>query len=292
LVVRDRAPGEVEQLEHGQMGTRLGEGLKAQGALAPAAMERTLAAVAEFARRAQARDAAIACIATSAVRRAVNAAEFAERVRAIAGAPLEVLDGLDEARASFIGATYGAPRDGRRIAVVDIGGGSTECALGCDGRLERGRSVEIGSVRVSERFPALMGGCAGEEARAAAREARLAIDAEVGSFIALGRPDEVRAVAGTALTLAAVAFGSHVDRVSGAILPSALLEATIERLLAANLEQRRAMPGMLPQRADILAGGALILAQTLRALAADAALLEVNDLLLGYLLWRSASAAE
>jgi exopolyphosphatase/pppGpp-phosphohydrolase len=52
------------------------------------------------------------------------------------------------------------------------------------------------------------------------------------------------------------------------------------------------MPGMLPQRADILAGGALILAQTLRALAADAALLEVNDLLLGYLLWRSASAAE
>jgi exopolyphosphatase/guanosine-5'-triphosphate,3'-diphosphate pyrophosphatase len=289
LVVRDVAPTELEQLEHAQTGTRLGEGLNAAGALQPEAMERTLAAVTAFAERARAHEADLSCIATSAVRRATNAAAFAERVRALSGAALEVLDGSAEARASFVGATYGAPHDGRRIAVVDIGGGSTECAAGRDGVLERGVSVEIGSVRVSERFPALMGSAPGPVARAAAHDAREAIDAEIAVFSSLRPVEVVRCVAGTALTVAAVAFGSHVDRLRGAILSAAALEATIDRLLDATLEERRAMPGMLPQRADILAGGALILAQTLHALGASEACLESNDLLLGHLIARGAA---
>jgi exopolyphosphatase / guanosine-5'-triphosphate,3'-diphosphate pyrophosphatase len=289
LVVRDLGPGELEQLEHGQIGTRLGEGLRVSGELQPEAMDRTLAAVTTFVERARAHDAGLSCIATSAVRRASNAVAFAERVRALSGAPLEVLDGTTEAQASFVGATYGAPRDGRRIAILDIGGGSTECAAGRDGLLEQGLSVEIGSVRVSERFPALMGHAPGPGARAAAREARRAIDAEIAGFASLRPVELVRCVAGTALTVAAVALGSHVDRLRGANLSAAALEATIDRLLDATLEERRAMPGMLPQRADILAGGALILAQTLRALGVSEAWLESNDLLLGHLIAQAAS---
>jgi len=94
----------------------------------------------------------------------------------------------------------------------------------------------------------------------------------------------VRAVAGTATTVAAVAAGSHVDRVSGTVLALGTLETTIDRLLDLSLEERRALPGMLPQRADILAGGALVLAQTLTRLGAAEALIETNDLLLGYLI--------
>ena len=247
------------------------------------------AAVTTVVERARAHDAGLSCIATSAVRRASNAGAFAERVRALSGAPLEVLDGATEAQASFVGATYGAPHDGRRIAILDIGGGSTECAAGRDGLLERGLSVEIGSVRVSERFPALMGGAPGPAARAAAREARQAIDAEIAVFTSLRPVELVRCVAGTALTVAAVALGSHVDRVRGANLSAGALDATIDRLLDATLEERRAMPGMLLQRADILAGGALIFAQTLRALSVSEAWLESNDLLLGHLIAQAAS---
>jgi exopolyphosphatase/guanosine-5'-triphosphate,3'-diphosphate pyrophosphatase len=74
--------------------------------------------------------------------------------------------------------------------------------------------------------------------------------------------------------------------VSGHTFSLPAIEAVLERLLDATLDERRAMPGMLPQRADILVGGGLILTQCLRLLAADAALLESNDLLLGYLMMR------
>jgi exopolyphosphatase/guanosine-5'-triphosphate,3'-diphosphate pyrophosphatase len=265
----------------------LGEGLRKSGSLKAAAMERTLAAVREFVERVRAHDALLSSIATSAMRRARNAAEFGARMREATGTELEVLDGCAEAEASFIGATYGVPHDGKRTAVVDVGGGSTEVAAGCDGHLERAHSIEIGSVRVSERFADLMGNAPGPRARAAALEARGAIDEEIAAFGALRPVDRMRAVAGTATTIAAVAAGSQVERVSGTILTVATLEATIDRLLDLSLEERRGLPGMLPQRADILAGGALVLAQTLARLGTGEALIETNDLLLGYLVTRS-----
>ena len=284
LVVRDGPGSGVEQIEHRQTGTRLGEGLRESGSLLPAAVERTLSAVRDFTACARKYGAELSCIATSAMRRASDAAEFEARMRDITGVPLHVLEGSVEARASYLGATYGAARDGKRTAVLDIGGGSTELAVGCDGKLLAATSIEIGSVRVSELFPDLCGTAPGEPARAAAVRARQAIDATIEPFRELLPVERLRCVAGTPLTLAAVAMESHVDRVSGRILTRRVLETMLERLLAATLEERRALPGMLPQRADILVGGGLILAQSFRALGIEEALLEANDLLLGYLL--------
>ncbi len=286
--MRDLPGGGVEQLEHAQTGTRLGEGLRAAGALRPAAMERTLEAARDFTRRARARGAALSSIATSAVRRADNAAEFGRRMREVTGVPLQVLDGRTEAQCSFRGATHGARAPGMRVAVLDVGGGSTECAVGRDGALEDAISIEIGSVRVSERRPALMGG----EPGAPARKAAVAARAEIGELLApLARfapVDEVRCVAGTPLTIGAILAGSHVDRVSGMLLTRADLDATIERLLDLPLAERRTLPGMLPQRADVLPGGGLIVSEALRLLGAAAGRLEANDLLLGFLLQEGA----
>ncbi len=322
LVVRDEPNGAVEQLEHAQTGTRLGEGLRDGGVIRPEAMARTLAAVRAFVEIARGYGAQLGSIATSAVRRADNAADFAARMRAITGVPLAVLDGATEARASFRGATYGAELAGKRVAVLDVGGGSTECAVGCDGRLEDALSIEIGSVRVSETRPALMGWQAAAEIRAvpapvsdavkpapqaaadavraiaeAARAAALAARAEIAErlapFARFAPVDEVRCVAGTPLTIGAIAAGSHVDAVSGMILSLATLDATIDQLLDLTLEERRALPGMLPQRADVLPGGALIVSEALKLLGATACRLEANDLLLGWLLMeREATAAK
>jgi exopolyphosphatase/guanosine-5'-triphosphate,3'-diphosphate pyrophosphatase len=282
--VRDLPGGAVEQLEQGQIGTRLGEGLRAAGSLAPGAMDRTLAATVEFAGRARAHGASLSSIATSAMRRARNAAAFAARLRDMTGLELHVLDGNAEAHASFVGATHDAARDGKRTAVIDVGGGSTEVAVGCDGRLERALSFEIGSVRVSERFRDLTGDAPGAAARAAANDARANIDREIVAVRELRPIERARAVAGTPLTIAAIRAESHVDRVSDTVLTLEALETTIGRLLDLPLQERRDLPGMLPQRADILAGGALVLAQTMRHLGVDEVLVEANDLLLGYLI--------
>ncbi|MBC5800271.1 MAG: hypothetical protein GIX03_09915 [Candidatus Eremiobacteraeota bacterium] len=289
LIVRDARDGTLEELEHAQTGTRLGEGLRESGTLAPEAIERTLDAVTAFVARAQRRGAELSAIATSAVRRANDGAAFAERVRAIAGVPLEILDGETEAAYSFRGATAGAPCDGSRIAVVDVGGGSTECAVGRNGQPEKVRSFEIGSVRLAEAFPALQGAAPGARARAAAAGARAVAAGVLAGAAELGPVDHVRAVAGSPATIAAVAQGSDVERVAGSMLTLQRLDATLEQLLELNLEARRALPGMLPQRADVIVGGGIVLSETLRALGTRAAQVERNDLLLGYLLSKAAA---
>ena len=254
------------------------------GSLAPDAVARTLAAATEFAAVAHDYGAVLACIATSAMRRADDGIAFGEKIFAATGAPLRVLSGVEEAAASYRGATYGVPHDGRRIAVLDIGGGSTECAVGCDGVLHETRSIELGSVRVAERFPALLGADPGGAARTAALDARAVIARALETLRALLPIAELRCVAGTPLTIAAVIAGSHVDEVSGSTLEREGLDAAIARLLDLHVDERRVLAGMLAQRADIIVGGALVLSEAMRVLDVTSGLLEKNDLLLGYLL--------
>ena len=290
LVVIEREGGRVEQLEHGAIGTRLGEGLSDSGLLAEAAMERTLAAVRRFAERVRVHRAEPFAIATSAMRRAQNADSFAERVERSVGVSLRVLTGEEEAMASFRGATAKTPRNGVRRAVLDVGGGSTECAVGVDGLLEQTVSLEIGSVRLTERFPDLAGKSAGlngssaQAARGSAERARAEAAAILAPLAELRSVSEVRTVAGTPLTIGAIAFGSTVDDVSGRLLARNAIEDVIDRLLGLDLEARKAVPGMIAQRADVLPAGGLIVSEALRLLGLAEARLESDDLLLGFLL--------
>ena len=300
LVVIEREDGRVEQIEHGAIGTRLGEGLSDSGLLAEAAMERTLAAVRRFAERVRVHRAEPFAIATSAMRRAQNADRFAKRVERTAGASLRILAGEEEGMASFRGATWKAPRNGVRRAVLDVGGGSTECAVGIDGLLEQTVSFEIGSVRLTERFPDLAGKSAAgnanppptsvrnaslaRSARIAAHNARAEAAAVLAPLSDLRSVAEVRTVAGTPLTIGAIAFGSTVDDVSGRLLGLDAIEDVIDRLLGLDLEARKAVPGMIAQRADVLPAGGLIVSEALRLLGLAEARLESDDLLLGFLL--------
>ncbi len=284
LVVRRHENGTVEQIEHLQTGTRLGEGLRDRGPLAPAAKARTLEAVRAFAEAAHRHDATIACIATSAMRRASDAAAFAQALFETTGAQLQILNGATEAAASFRGATHKLGRDGSRVAVLDIGGGSTECAIGCDGVLEDAASIEIGSVRLTERFPALAGDAPASAAHETARIVREELRTTLAPFARLGSIDRLIGVAGTALTIGAIAFASHVSRVSGETLSRDTIDTTLDRLLDLSIEARRSLPGMLPQRADVLVAGGLILSESMRIFNQRDVALESDDLLLGFLL--------
>jgi len=269
-------------------GTRIGAGLGTTGTIDPAARERTLAAIDEYAAQARALGTtAVDAIATSALRRASDAEAFATDVAARAGVAPRILSGTEEATYSFLGAT--AAHDGSaEIAVLDVGGGSTELAVDspararATGAVRRVMSLEIGAVRLSERHRALLGADAldASERQALEEEARADSASVLAPFATERGFGELIAVGGTVFTAAAMVAGGVRD---GATMTAAGRRRLIDELLARDLDARKAMPNIRPQRADILPAGLIVVDEACRLLGVGAFTVSEADLLLGYL---------
>jgi exopolyphosphatase/guanosine-5'-triphosphate,3'-diphosphate pyrophosphatase len=239
---------------------RLGQGVDRARRLAPEAIDRTLACLRRYAdevRRAGLDPAATIAVATSQARDAANGAEFFARVEQELGFRFRTLSGEDEAKHTFLG---GLPpgMDPARAAVIDIGGGSTE--LMAQGG---GRSLDIGSVRFTERY--LRSDPVTDEEFWACQDA---IDAELARLAewraALPGPADVQlvAVAGTATTLAAWHLGlERFDgpRIDQVTLARGDVHRMVEELKWRTVSERLALPGVERGRADVLLAGALIL---------------------------------
>lgn len=273
--------------------TNLGESVDASGVLRADAIERTVAQVARYRELAQspsdggpAADALVA-VATSASRDAANADEFVARLAEI-GVSLSVIPGYREAELSFSGAAGGCV--GQPVAVVDIGGGSTEVIAGVFHGAEDGgveifdrRSFDVGCRRMTERF--LAGDPpADEELEAARRWA----EGEISGFVRTLPPTErLIAVAGTATTAVSIRESMAVydpDKVHGAVVTRRQLRAIYDRLRAMPLEQRRQVVGLQPQRASVIVAGFLILDVVLEAAGRDAFTVSEHDILQGIVL--------
>ncbi len=239
--------------------TRLGRGVDANGSLDPAAVALTLDTIAEFAARARALGAEkIVGAATAAVRDASNGAAFIAQVKRRAGIDLEVISGETEAQLSWLAVRKGLQLDpADKVLVVDIGGGSTELIRAEPGRKLEVASLQIGSVRLTERIihhdPPL--------AREAA-DLRLAIDDALRGLGWDFAPDTMVGIAGTVTTVCALTL--RMEKYDPAIvhgyrLSLAEILETLARLAAAPLEQRKQLPGIEPARADVIIAGAAIL---------------------------------
>src|SRR5512138_2490572 len=203
LLVAERRGGALAPvLERAEI-TRLGRGVDATRRLDPAAIRDTAEALADYARSARALGApVVACVATSAARDAVNGAEFFDAARAAAGLSPEVIPGDEEARLVWASAWRDFGRPGQPLAVLDVGGGSTELSFG-DGPAPRGRtSLQVGAVRLTERH-VTTDPVSPAELRRLADAAREAL----GPLAALAPAPGGRlvGVAGTVTTLSAVA---------------------------------------------------------------------------------------
>lgn len=272
------------------IGTRIGEGLGSRGHLGEEPMQRTLDAIAQLHRAVRGHHLKLFAIATSAVRRADNGDEFCARVQAELGVPLRVLDGDEEATASYRGAitAFGALH-GERVGVVDLGGGSTEYAVGSGPDPERYVSCEIGAVRLTEAVPELAGrdGVVAldtiERARAIARQAL----APIRDYPAVER---LALVGGTATTTAAIVRGRK-GQLASFTLARANLQKVLERLCGMTLKERKEVVGMKPQRADILPSGIIVLDTVLDIVKRDTVVATTADLLLGFLLQQRDSGA-
>jgi exopolyphosphatase/guanosine-5'-triphosphate,3'-diphosphate pyrophosphatase len=273
-------------------GTRLGTGLQHTGRLDPDARERTLSAIADYMYITREHGALVACIATSAMRRAADGADFTAAVRALTGTEPHILSGDEEATYSFLGATRTLDGD-EPIAVLDVGGGSTELAVDVPAEARRRGavaytcSVEVGAVRLAERHPALFGGAALAPAERARILAAARADAAglLAPFADAPPPVRLVVVGGSAFTAAAMVAVAPLR--DGVTMSAPQRTELLDALLARDLDARKALPFIRPQRADILPAGIAIIDEACRILGVPDVTVSVDDLLAGYLASRA-----
>lgn len=264
-------------------GTRIGEGLKESGHIGEAAMRRTLEAIEEHVEAARAHADVLRVIATSAVRRANNRAEFARAVRDITGTEPATISGEEEACCSFAGATARAPRleSGMHAGVADAGGGSTEYAVGMQARCDRTVSCEIGAVRLTEALPELAGDRSPIDSTTLDR-ARSLVRAALRPIADFPSVDRLIFVGGSATNAVFLHRGSR-DFFEYETLDREQLRALTSRLAMTALPARKTLAGMNPQRADILLAGLLLLDALFEMTGREEAMVSTSDVLLGYM---------
>ncbi|MDR1834112.1 MAG: Ppx/GppA family phosphatase [Propionibacteriaceae bacterium] len=259
-----RKEGKLTELDRRLVITRLGQGTDYTGELAPEALQRTFAALDDYAAQIEeAGGAQIRVVATSAVRDAGNSREFFDGVRQRLGVDPDVITGEEEARLSYRGAVQGLPKLAGPVLVMDIGGGSTELTIGNGDQIEKPVSLDIGSVRVRERF--LQGDPPTKAERASARAY---IDALIdGSGLDFSDVYSFVGVGGTVTSLSAINQDlAEYDReqVHDSVISTDELRTLNSRLLHTPIEQIAKIPTMEEGRADVIAAGCLIAREVAR----------------------------
>ncbi|MDN5725495.1 MAG: Ppx/GppA family phosphatase [Propionibacteriales bacterium] len=292
LLIADGAPGSkddpgsnLSEVVRGLEIVRLGQGVDATGAFHPDALARTFAAVDTYAALITDHQCdAVRFVATSAARDATNSTDFFSGIQARLGVPAEVISGAEEAQLSFRGAIHGLPPDqvSDPVLVMDIGGGSTELVLGGADGIRQSASIDIGSVRLTERFarhdPPTV-----DELTAAGRLVDELLDncgvdlTDVATWIG---------VAGTATSLSAINQGLQAyDRklVHGSRLTRARLAELTSEISGRTSSDRVEAYALHPGRADVIPFGALIADRVADRVGADL-LISETDILDGIVL--------
>lgn len=279
---RRRADGRVEVLDDAHAVARLGKGVDAQRRISDETMDRVCRLLTAYRDRARSLGAQqVRAYGTSALRDAANKAEFVARVRREAGMELVEVSGAEEADLTFRGAAFGLQLPSR-YAVLDIGGGSTELAAGTGAQVERSVSVEVGAVRVTERyFPQLPPDQDQVEAAAAM------IRAVLVDFFPYPPDLPLVGVAGTVTTLGALDMGNarfDAEELNGYFLRTDRVEDWSARLLALPVEKVRLLPQVHDQRADIIGAGSLILRLALARLGCPGLIVSTRGIRYGLLM--------
>ena len=268
LLVADVEDGRVEEVERRTEITRLGEGVDERRKLLPLPIARVRNVLTDYRRELERLGAErVLTIATSAVRDAENGEAFLGEIEWSYGFTTRLLTGEEEAALTLRGVATGRRLDDGTL-VLDVGGGSTELITSAERT-----SLDVGSVRLTERHlrsdPPAPGALA-----AAAREVR--------DLLPALEPTSAIGVAGTITTLAALELGGYdPERVDGYHLSRAAAERQLERLASLPLSERRELPGLEPERAPVILGGAVIVREVLDRYGLDGLEVSERDLLHG-----------
>ncbi len=255
--------------------TKLGEGVDERGRLLPLPIARVRNCLTEYRRELEALGATrTLAIATSAVRDADNGEAFLGEIEWSYGFTTRLLDGGEEAALMVRGVTAGRRLEAGTL-LVDIGGGSTELVLVAAEGPTRSTSLDVGCVRVTERFlhsdPPEPGELAGAAAHVRSLLPALAARSAIG-------------VAGTVTTLATLDRGDHEydpRRTHGHRIARSSVAAQLERLAAMTLEERLRVPGIEPGRAPVIVAGVVVLREIMDAYGLEEIEVSERDILHG-----------
>ena len=265
IVADVSAEGAIQVVDEMKAAPRLAAGLATTGALADTSIHAALEAIERMATLARQLGAErVDAVATSAVREATNASAFLAEIAKVTGLKVRVLDGEEEARLSFRSAVAHFDMGVGRTVVVDIGGGSLELALTAEGVIERLSSLPLGAIRLTEGY--LGNGVTPK----AVRKLRRGVCEALGDQIPRRdwRGAQVIGSGGTFTNLAGIFLARQgiltARSVHAARIPRADLEHILDMLSEMTAEERRAVPGLNPERADIIVAGIAVAAEVLR----------------------------
>ncbi|MBS1969133.1 MAG: Ppx/GppA family phosphatase [Bdellovibrionales bacterium] len=242
---------------------RLGQGVDRTGAFHPEALARAKTCLTEFKKEIDRHGVdRILAMATSAARDASNGKELF-KIGEDLGIPIEIIPGADEARITFAGATEGSIQGKENCVVIDVGGGSTEFIVGNTDTLHFSKSLNIGCVRMTEKYIT---------AQPLSQKERLFVEEAVGEQLRTIMPEikkypaeEILAVAGTPSALAVAELGGKFDpdKVHGFILDQDKLKKWCDTLANTTIQEKIDKYKIEAGRADVLFVGATILHQFL-----------------------------
>lgn len=271
IVVKVRPDLSFEVIDSEKDMVRLGAGGLGGRSLTPAAMAAAFQTLAKFRRLADSHKVdEIIATATSATREADNGGDFIADIDRQTGIKVKVISGTEEARLIHRAAGYGVDIGGSTAVVIDIGGGSVEVTLGTATELRLGQSFKVGVIRLTERFvksDPLSGGDERRLVKQVTREMADYLDQVAGAGF-----DRVIGTSGTILSLGALASaeaGESIEELRNRRVPAKALHRVRKRLTSLSLEERLAVPGLDPRRADLSVAGSVLLDTILRRLRAD-----------------------
>jgi exopolyphosphatase/guanosine-5'-triphosphate,3'-diphosphate pyrophosphatase len=280
LLVADVVGGRLTEVERRSRVTRLGRGVDLSGHLAAEAIEDVCAAIGEYVGILEGLGAEkVDAIATSAVRDADNGGAFIAELRERFALSARVLDGEEEARLTYLGATS-ERLPSRPTLVVDIGGGSTELIVGQGKEISFHTSLQAGVVRHTERHISSDPPTA-VELESLATDIRMLIDGRIPDGLAA---EQGIAVAGTPTSLAAIEMELDPydpERVHEHELVLPAIQRTFSRLASSPLSNRVQIPGMHPDRAPTIVAGVVILVEAMRAFGLERIAVSEHDILYG-----------
>jgi len=283
LLVADVADGEVSKVERHSRVTRLGRGVDLSGQLSAEAIEAACEAIADYVAICDRVGAKrVATIATSAVRDASNGDAFVAELRERFALDARVLDGEEEARLTYLGATHERP-PAEPTLIIDIGGGSTELIVGNGEEIVFQDSLQVGVVRHTERHISTDPPTA-VELESLAADVRGSIEAAVGHRGQARSAAAGIAVAGTPTSLAAVELGLEPydpERVHGHVLSLKSIQRLLSVFASTPLPERVEIPGLHADRAPTIIAGVVILVEAMRAFDLDRIRVSEHDILYG-----------
>jgi exopolyphosphatase/guanosine-5'-triphosphate,3'-diphosphate pyrophosphatase len=266
VIVDLRNDGRIRTLRDEIAFPRLGRGVDESGLISPESMDRVISVLKDYRKSSDTSgsEKIIAC-GTSALRDARNRDEVVTAIRREASIDVEVLSGEEEAHWTFLGALSleheslsGSTQNHRRFSVIDIGGGSTEITLGTRDHVEKRLSLDVGCVRLTERFFQTTPPTSKERQRA-----KVSVRAALGGLGDIDpRRYELIGVAGTMTTLAALdqdLSRFEADKVDGYVLTLERITEIFDKVRPQTLDQLRSSPVISSGRADVLLAGILIL---------------------------------